>query len=214
MEKSNSDRICVQVFAKISAAISHEIKNTLSIINENAGLLNDYTQMAQETGSIPLDRIQSITEAIEKQVDRSNKIMKNLNRYAHSGDTILAQATLKETLSLVAELSSRQAAMKEIGITVICPVDIAVQTDLISLESLLYLTLLTLYDDCEAGSSLTVQGSEKDAHIRICFRMEGKKFLSAGTFPDADQLFLAERLSAACHQEKNQLCISFPANVD
>ncbi len=50
MEKTTTDRVCVQVFAKISAAISHEIKNTLSIINENAGLLEDFAQMADEDG--------------------------------------------------------------------------------------------------------------------------------------------------------------------
>lgn len=53
MEKSNTDRACVLVFAKISAAISHEIKNTLSIINENAGLLEDYAQMAEDGGESP-----------------------------------------------------------------------------------------------------------------------------------------------------------------
>jgi C4-dicarboxylate-specific signal transduction histidine kinase len=214
MEKPNSDRICIQVFAKISAAISHEIKNTLSIINENAGLLNDYAQMAEQTGGLPLDRILSITEAIEKQVDRSNIIMKNLNRYAHSGDTSLAQANLKETLSLVVELSSRQAAMKEIGITLECPPDIAIFTHLISLESLIYLTLLTFYDDCEAGSALTVQGIKENANISIHFKVEEKNVLLPGSFPDDDQRLLAQQVSGIYQQEKHQLCITFPARIE
>jgi signal transduction histidine kinase len=214
MEKLNSDRICVQVFAKISAAISHEIKNTLSIINENAGLLNDYAQMAEQTGGLPLDRILSITEAIEKQVVRSNIIMKNLNRFAHSGDTSLAQANLKETLSLVIELSSRQAAMKEIGITLECPPDIAVFTHLISLESLIYLTLLTFYDDCEAESALTVQGIKENTNISIHFKVEEKNVLPPGRFPDDDQRLLAQQVSGIYHQEKHRLCITFPARID
>ena len=214
MEKLNSDRICIQVFAKISAAISHEIKNTLSIINENAGLLNDYAQMAEQTGGLPLDRILSITEAIEKQVVRSNIIMKNLNRFAHSGDTSLAQAYLKETLSLVIELSSRQAAMKEIDITLECPPDIAVFTHLISLESLIYLTLLTFYDDCQAESSLTVEGIKENGNISIYFRVEEKNVLLPGRFPDDDQRLLAEQVSGSYHQEKNSLCITFPARFD
>jgi signal transduction histidine kinase len=214
MEKLNSDRICVQVFAKISAAISHEIKNTLSIINENAGLLNDYAQMAEQTGGLPLDRILSITEAIEKQVVRSNIIMKNLNRFAHSGDTSLAQANLKETLSLVIELSSRQAAMKEIGITLECPPDIAVFTHLISLESLIYMTLLTFYDDCEAESALTVQGIKENTNISIHFKVEEKNILPPGRFPDDDQRLLAQQVSGIYHQEKHRLCITFPARID
>jgi hypothetical protein len=214
MEKLNSDRICIQVFAKISAAISHEIKNTLSIINENAGLLNDYAQMAEQTGGLPLDRILSITEAIEKQVVRSNIIMKNLNRFAHSGDTSLAQANLKETLSLVIELSSRQAAMKEIGIMLECPPDIAVFTHLISLESLIYMTLLTFYDDCEAESALTVQGIKENTNISIHFKVEEKNILPPGRFPDDDQRLLAQQVSGIYHQEKHRLCITFPARID
>jgi signal transduction histidine kinase len=214
MEKPNSDRICIQVFAKISAAISHEIKNTLSIINENAGLLNDYAQMAEQTGGLPLDRVLSITEAIEKQVDRSNIIMKNLNRYAHSGDTSLAQANLKETLSLVVALSSRQAAMKEIGITLECPPDIAIFTHLISLESLIYLTLLSFYDDCEAGSALTIQGIKENANISIHFKVEEKNILPPGSFPDDDQRLLAQQVSGIYHQEKHRLSITFPARID
>ena len=91
MEKPNTDRTCVLVFAKISAAISHEIKNTLSIINENAGLLEDYAQMVEHSGGgVAVERVRAVTQTIAKQVDRSNTIMKNLNRFAHSADTSLA----------------------------------------------------------------------------------------------------------------------------
>lgn len=218
MEKSTPDRVCVLVFAKISAAISHEIKNTLSIINENAGLLEDYAQMAEQTGGLPLDRVLSITQTIAKQVDRSNIIMKNLNRYAHSGDTSLAHANLKETLSLVAALASRQAAMKEIRTTVECPPDITICTHLISLESLIYLTLLTLYEDCAAGSSVTIAAVaeiEKIVeNIVICFKTEDKNILPPGRFPDDDQQLLSEQIGGIYRQEKNMLYFTFPAHKD
>jgi signal transduction histidine kinase len=214
MEKSTPDRVCVLVFAKISAAISHEIKNTLSIINENAGLLEDYAQMAEQTGGLPLDRVLSITQTIAKQVERSNIIMKNLNRYAHSGDTSLAHANLRETLSLVAALASRQAAMNEINTTVECPPDIAICTHLISLESLIYLTLLTLYEDCAAGSTVTVCGQVEQENIAIHFKIEDKNILPPGRFPDNDQQLLAEQIGGTYRQEKNMLCFTFPAHKD
>lgn len=214
MEKSTPDRVCVLVFAKISAAISHEIKNTLSIINENAGLLEDYAQMAEQTGGLPLDRVLSITQTIAKQVERSNIIMKNLNRYAHSGDTSLAHANLLETLSLVTALASRQAAMNEINTTVECPADIAICTHLISLESLIYLTLLTLYEDCAAGSTVTVCGQVEQEDIAIHFKIEDKNILPPGRFPDNDQQLLAEQIGGTYRQEKNMLCFTFPAHKD
>jgi hypothetical protein len=222
MESSTPDRICVLVFAKISAAISHEIKNTLSIINENAGLLEDYAQMAEQAGGLPLDRVLSITQTIAKQVERSNIIMKNLNRYAHSGDTSLAHANLRETLSLVVALASRQAAMKELRTTVECPPDIAVCTHLISLESLIYLTLLTLYEDCATGSTVTVCGNVKQENIAgnvvenvvIYFKVGEKNVLQPGRFPDDDQQILAEQIGGAYRQEENVLCFTFPAHKD
>ncbi|GAB6191313.1 hypothetical protein [Desulfocastanea catecholica] len=214
MEKSTPDRVCVLVFAKISAAISHEIKNTLSIINENAGLLEDYAQMAEQTGGLPLDRVLSITQTIAKQVDRSNIIMKNLNRYAHSGDTSLAHANLKETLSLVAALASRQAAMKEIRTTVECPPDIAICTHLISLESLIYLTLLTLYEDCAAESFVTMAAVAEKENIAIYFKIEDKNILPPDRFPDHDQQLLAEQIGGIYRQDKNTLCFTFPAHKD
>jgi hypothetical protein len=36
----------LQFYGKITASVSHEIKNVLAIINENAGLLEDFTFMA------------------------------------------------------------------------------------------------------------------------------------------------------------------------
>jgi hypothetical protein len=214
MEKLNSDRICVQVFAKISAAISHEIKNTLSIINENAGLLDDYAQMAEQTGGLPIDRVLAITSTIAKQVDRSNMIMKNLNRYAHSGDTRLAHANLKDTLTLVTALASRQAAMKEISVTVDCLPDIAFFTHLMPLECLIYLTMLSLYEDCEAGNTLTLHGIEDQGNITVSFTIMEEKVIQPGTYPDDDQQLLAKLVSASYRHEKNQLSIAFPGKID
>ncbi len=54
------DALCVEVFSRISAAVSHEIKNTLSIINENAGLLSDLALMAGEDGGVPTGHLQEL----------------------------------------------------------------------------------------------------------------------------------------------------------
>ena len=45
----------LQFFSQISASISHELKNVLGIINENAGLLEDLTLMAER--GVPLDPV-------------------------------------------------------------------------------------------------------------------------------------------------------------
>jgi signal transduction histidine kinase len=213
MDASNGDRICVQVFAKISAAISHEIKNSLSIINENAGLLDDFAEMAEQTGGLPRERIQPITGKIMQQVNRSNTIMKNINRFAHSSDTRPAHGNLQDTLSLMAELTNREAAMKEITVTVDCPPGLTLYTDLISFESLIFLTLCTLFESSAAGSSFSIHAVEEQAALTICFIPGEKTRLTVDIYPDQDQQVLAEQLAGSCQLDQDQLCITVPARV-
>ncbi len=213
MDTFNGDRICVQVFAKISTALSHEIKNSLSIINENAGLLDDFAEMAGQTGGLPRERIQPITGKIMQQVNRSNTIMMNINRFAHSGDSRPAHGNLEETLSLMADLTNRQAAMKEITITVDCSTSLTMYTDLISFESLIFLTLSTLFESSAAGSSFSIRAVEEQAKLTICFIPGEKTRLAVDTYPDQDQQVLAKLLAGSCQLEQDQLRITVPVRV-
>jgi nitrogen fixation/metabolism regulation signal transduction histidine kinase len=213
MKQLTTDRACVLVFAKISASISHEIKNTLSIINENAGLLEDFAQMADEGGGVAVERVLSVTKTIAKQVDRSNTIMKNLNRFAHSADTSLAHGNLEETLMVMVALTSRQAAMKNITTTLSCPPDINLSTYLISFESLIYLTLLTLFQNSIEGSTIAIEAKEEASDIILCFNIEPKDDLALRDYPDDDQKLLAELVKASSRCEKNRLILTLPAVV-
>jgi len=211
MEKSNSDRACVQVFAKICASISHEIKNTLSIINENAGLLEDFAQMAGENEGVSIERVQLVTQTIARQVDRSNTIMKNLNRFAHSSDSYLAQGDLGEVLALMVELTGRQAAMKNITTSLSCSPGITLFTYLITFESLIYLTILTLFQVGREGGTLAIEAKEVAANLSICFSIEQRDQLSLDNYPDQDQKLLLDQLRASCRSEKDRLYLTLPA---
>ncbi len=49
----------LQFFGEMSASISHEIKNVLAIVNENAGLLEDLTLMADRGKPIDPARLKT-----------------------------------------------------------------------------------------------------------------------------------------------------------
>ena len=111
------DIICesgLQYFGKMSASISHEIKNALAIINESAGLLEDLAALAEN--GVPLDpqRLRTHAGKITKQVRRADGIVKNMNRFAHSVDEAVKGVDLVETVGFVKALSARFAFMKEI----------------------------------------------------------------------------------------------------
>ena len=105
-----------QFFGKMTASISHEIKNVLAIINENAGLLADITLMADQGIPIEPERLKTLAQAVMKQISRADTILKNMNRFAHSADESLKNVDLNDTLELVVVLSNRLASMRGIAL--------------------------------------------------------------------------------------------------
>ena len=91
----------LQFFGKISASISHELKNVMAIVNENAGLLEDLTVMAERGKPLDPARLKLMAAAVQKQIGRADVILKNMNRFAHSFD---------ETLASVLDFWRQQAA--------------------------------------------------------------------------------------------------------
>jgi signal transduction histidine kinase len=100
----------------MTASISHEIKNVLAIINENAGLLEDLALMADGGAAIDPQRLQNMSRAVMKQVSRADAIMKNMNRLAHSVDESIEAIDLNDLLELLVALSNRFASTRGVGI--------------------------------------------------------------------------------------------------
>jgi signal transduction histidine kinase len=210
---ANTDAICLQVFTRMSAAVSHEIKNALSIINENAGLLDDLSAFAGPDGGICARRVRVTVASIMKQVVRSDTIMKNLNRFAHSADTPLTQASLEETLALVVALTSRQAAMKSITVQVDCPSNPAMYTYLLHFEALLFLTLCRIYRAIAEGSSLVVATTVDLSRIIIRCAVADQQRKLLETYPDNEELALLEKLGGIGCSEDGFVTITLPAKL-
>ena len=104
----------LQFFGKMTASISHEINNVLAIINENAGLLEDFSLLSERGMPIEPERLKSLSQTVMKQVSRANGIIKNMNRFAHSADESITSVDLNDILELVVVLSTRLASMQSI----------------------------------------------------------------------------------------------------
>ena len=98
--------------AKWTASISHEIKNVMAIVNESAGLLEDYTVMAEKGMPIDPGRLKTVSQRVATQIQRADVIIKNLNRLAHSVDEFEKSAGIMETLELAVALTGRFADMR------------------------------------------------------------------------------------------------------
>ena len=107
----------LKFFGKISASISHELKNVLAIINESAGLLDDLAIMAPK--GVPIDpiRLQTTAKRIQHQVLRADEIIQKMNRFSHTIDRDLHTVDIHDLLTSLLGLTKRLADMKGVAVS-------------------------------------------------------------------------------------------------
>jgi len=115
---TSENRESLRFFGQVSASVSHEIKNVLAVINEAAGLIDDFTLMVEKGMPLDPDRLKRAVKSIQGQVQRGDGIIKNINSLAHSTDEEDQETDLVKTLELITALSTRMADMKQVGIEV------------------------------------------------------------------------------------------------
>lgn len=91
----------LRFFGQISASISHEIKNTLAIMNENIGLLKDFCSMARKGKAVDFERFEGLAGWAEEQIRRADHIVKSMNQFAHSVDENSQQVDLDQVTASV-----------------------------------------------------------------------------------------------------------------
>ena len=138
----NKDRLTdigIQFFGQMSASATHEIKNALAIINENAGLLGDLSMMPQNEHSLTPKRAHSIAQKVAKHVQRADLVLKKLNRLSHSADQVTQIEDLEEIVCFVLDLTSRLVEQQGVIIEVTSPDSpVIVNTNIFYLENAIW----------------------------------------------------------------------------
>jgi nitrogen fixation/metabolism regulation signal transduction histidine kinase len=208
----------LQFYGKTAASLSHEIKNALAIINENAGLLKDFTLMSKEGLPIDPERLMSVAEKVMSQVRRADGIVANMNRFAHSVDESLKEVDLGEILEFVAKLSHRLASMR--GVTLeptrgTSPVTIT--TNPFFLQNLVSLCLDFAMDAAGEGKTVGLVAEKVENGARIRFTgVGGLAEVAANTFPASREKNLIEALSAqlVVDTESGELVLTLSRGID
>ncbi|WP_338670061.1 sensor histidine kinase [Pseudodesulfovibrio methanolicus] len=164
----------LRFFGRISASVSHEIKNVFAVINEAAGLIEDFTLMAERGVPLQPDRLKSAANSIQGQIRRGDAIVKNMNAFAHSTDEDVREVDLVEALRLAADLTARFADMRQIRLTVgecepvsmvACPFD---------LTRLLHSSIAAAFDSMQPGDTLAVSVSPDGGGASFSLSVPGK----------------------------------------
>ncbi len=205
-------------FGKMAASISHEIKNVLAIINENAGLLEDITLMAVRGKPINLNRLKTQAERIKNQIRRADVIVKNMNRFAHSVDESLMSVDLAELLEFLVVLSSRLAYTRGVKLEPSSMGSSAtITTDLFLLENLLWLCLDFAMEMAGTGKAvrLIVEKTGDGGRIRFT-QLETLKEAPADKFPGEVEKALLVSLNAQIRKdvEAGELVLSISKKIE
>ena len=207
----------LQFFGRISASISHEIKNVLAIVNENAGLLEDLTLLADRGKPLDPARLKMMAAAVKKQVGRGDGIIKNMNRLAHSIDQTITTVDLDQTIELVIALTARFAAMRGVKVDLQLPASpLMIPTAPFFLMNLLWLCLdfsMSAGGD-EKQVELVVEETENSVQIRFR-RLAGLSKLLLETFPSDRENNLLSVLEAAltAEPEREEVVVRLSKNT-
>ncbi|MCP3875969.1 MAG: hypothetical protein GY699_22810 [Desulfobacteraceae bacterium] len=204
-------------FGRMSASATHEIKNTLAIINENSGLMEDLSMMAQKGASLPFDRITDISQRVTKQVQRANLVLNKLNRFSHSVDRETETANLEKTVDVVLNLASRLIEMQGITIKVRAPSSpILINTNLFYLENIIWRAIETICNASQKAKQVNISLKNSSGTALLGFSSDSlDSNLMDNVFGSKEDLALLEHLKLSIKKniENNGFDLIWPKSI-
>lgn len=172
-KEKNPESMGLEFFGRVSASVSHEIKNVLAIINENAGLLEDFVLMIEKGVPLSPERLDRLAGTVRKQIQRADGIVKKMNRFAHSADRPKETVDLYEAACLVEDVCNRMIDLNGMTVTIIPPANpVVVNTHRFYLQNVLWAVIESIMKVSNAEEAIQI-GFEKlpnGAEIRFGFK--------------------------------------------
>jgi C4-dicarboxylate-specific signal transduction histidine kinase len=208
----------LRYFSQVSASISHELKNVLAILNEHAGLLQDYAALAEQGQPLDVQRIRSLSDTMQAQIGRGDAIVKRMNRFAHSADQSRASVEVDQLARLVCELFARTAATRGVTVEVkTAEGDRSLTTDPCSLETLLGSLLDRLTAALPAGSTLSIELSGPADAVQISLAGAAQRVGAAAEVleeEDIRALLAVLQASMELNEAGDSLILTLPGTID
>ncbi len=161
---------------KIAASMTHEIKNTLAIIQESSGLLSDIISLSQE-GSFPhKEKFQRVLGNINEQVNRGVDITTRLNQFAHSMDEPLVSIQVSALLEQISLLMRRLAKRRGIELkTGAAAQELSLLSDPFQLLLVLGSVIEKLAESLESGGAIILQAQGAPQEVTVILEIQGEK---------------------------------------
>ncbi|MGD2096804.1 MAG: hypothetical protein PVG35_04440 [Desulfobacterales bacterium] len=143
-------------FGKVNASISHELKNSMAIISEAAGLLQDLTEMSVKGQKMEPEMLKSCSDDIIEEIQRSFTIIKQMNVFSHSVDDPVRTVNLLDLINLMAALSKFLSFASKIRFDPIPEEGSVVLTCPFRLQNLIYQALIFAFKSVGPNGQIAV----------------------------------------------------------
>ena len=197
-------------FGRMNAAISHDMKNVLAIINETASLLDELMELQQAGQMEPNpDKLRTLSRRIVQQVERGQNVITNMNAFAHSIDIPVREIDLARIMNVMAVLSRHFATGKTLDLD-LPDEGPRVTTHPFFLNDLIHHTL---------NFAIAAAGPEKRIGIAVKAGDEGGEIMFSGlakierTFPSEIAATLAQVLGVRISVDAGLIRLAVPANI-
>ncbi len=160
-----------QFFGAITASLSHEINNVLATVNELAGLLDDLCAAAEQGGTLNVERVRSAAQRISAQVDRGRRLVKRLNRFAHTVDSDQNTVETRERLEEMVALCQRFATLRRVSLEAELPDEAPVLSGSpFDVQHVVWRCIDTALGVSEQGDTVTLCLAESDGGVAVTVR--------------------------------------------
>lgn len=158
----------LEFFGRITASISHELNNVISIINEYSGLLSDLMFAVEQGKPLDENKIRKIAQNISDQIKRQRDIIKHLNKFAHLVDVPTTQFNLNELVNDITRLTQRFASLKKVNLVSSLPDDDLILTNNpFSLQHIIFLCFDLALELSDPNDNISIQFQNKESHVII-----------------------------------------------
>jgi C4-dicarboxylate-specific signal transduction histidine kinase len=201
----------LQFFGKVTASLSHDLKNVLAIVNENAGLIEDMLTFPGRSPAVNPERLIKAAKAINTQVRRGEAIIGNLNRFAHSADDASAVIAIDKAVELAVGIAARMTAMRGVSVAVEPSREsVRLKTSPFAFQELMWICLektSAVESTGERSVHVTIEPSGNGACIRFKGRSVGKPDLQAGEHDS--ELLRSAGAEVKVDQDTGEMIITF-----
>ena len=153
-ELANNDDLTF--FGEVNASISHELKNSMAIISEAAGLLQDLTEMAVKGQKIELEMLKTCSQDIIEEIQRGFAIIKQMNVFSHSVDEPVKKVNLSSVIDLMVALSKFLSFASKIRFDPIPEDAPVVLTCPFRLQNLIYQALVFAFESAGSEGQIVI----------------------------------------------------------